>query len=76
MEKRNNKNTLARSEEVVGTTIQVPIEIWRRMRNLATDRRVTAQSLWLRAMGEFLEREEFIPETSPERSSESDQPAA
>ena len=58
MEQQSNKETVARAEEVVGTTLQVPVEIWRRLRGMATDRRVSAQSLWLRAMADFLERED------------------
>jgi hypothetical protein len=53
---QNNGPTVARTEETVGTTLMVPVDTWKALRTLATDRRVSQQSLWLQAMTEFLER--------------------
>jgi predicted transcriptional regulator len=35
----------------------VPGRLWKRVKNLATDRRASAQSLWIQAMTEFLDRQ-------------------
>ena len=53
----NNNQTVSQPEQTVGTTLMVPIDTWKRLRNLATERRVSAQSLWLRAIEELLSRE-------------------
>lgn len=41
---------------MVTTNISVPEPIWKAVKNIATDRRSSAQSVWLEAMAEYLER--------------------
>lgn len=45
-------------QATVPTSFTVPEVLWKRVRNLATDRRVSAQSLWLEAMAAYLEESE------------------
>jgi hypothetical protein len=44
--------------ETVPTSFAIPMPVWKRVRNLATERRVSAQSLWITAMSEYLERQD------------------
>jgi hypothetical protein len=51
-------STVAQSTETVGTTLNVPVSLWKRVRNLATHRRVHAQSLWIESMTQYLDAAE------------------
>lgn len=61
MESSNHMDTLTQTNgketATVTTTVAVPESLWKRVRNMATERRVSANSLWLQAMTEFLERQ-------------------
>lgn len=56
MAQQNNKPKVAQKEPTVGTTLNVPESVWKRLRNLATNLRTSQQSLWIQALREFLDR--------------------
>jgi hypothetical protein len=69
MPKRYNKETVKTTVRVprtvpvqqvpatVGTTLNVPTELWRRLRNHSTDVRTSQQAIWLAAMTQYLDRQ-------------------
>lgn len=51
------RHTDAKDPRAVPTTFRSPRPLWKRVRSLATDRRVSAHSLWIEAISQYLERE-------------------
>lgn len=54
--KPNNKTTktIPRGSGTVGTTLNVPVALWKRLRNHSTEARVSQQEIWLAALAEYL----------------------
>lgn len=43
-------------EPTVAVSVAAPESVWKRVRSLSGDRRVSAQTIWLEAIAEYLER--------------------
>jgi predicted DNA-binding ribbon-helix-helix protein len=57
----NNKPTDTVSQEnveMVATTVSLPEPLWKAVKMLAADRRVSAQSIWIEAIQQYLERQQ------------------
>ena len=66
MDQQNSKpiNSTSETDEAIATTVKVPLSMWRRVRNLSTDRRASQQAIWLKAMEEYIDRQEEKAEGS------------
>jgi hypothetical protein len=46
------------SERLIPATVKLPEKLWSAVKKLAVDRRTSAQSIWIEAMSEYLDRQD------------------